>query len=80
LKILAGTQTGSRFRLRGNGLPNVRSGHHGDQYVNVVVITPKNLTERQKELLREFNEISDEKGVEEQHEGVFSRIKTFFTG
>lgn len=80
LKIPSGTQTGSRFRLRGKGMPNVRSGHQGDQYVNVVIITPKNLTDRQKELLREFNEISDEKGVEEQHEGVFSRIKTFFTG
>ncbi|WP_214847576.1 molecular chaperone DnaJ [Exiguobacterium sp. s193] len=80
LKIPAGTQTGSRFRLRGKGMPNVRSGHHGDQYVNVVLITPKHLTDRQKEILREFNEISDEKGVEEQHEGVFGRIKTFFKG
>src|SRR5699024_6635312 len=57
LKIPAGTQTGKTFRLKGKGVPNVRGHGHGDQHIQVRVVTPSNLTERQKELLREFNKI-----------------------
>ena len=78
LKVPAGTQTGSKFRLRGKGMPSVRGGANGDQYVTVIVMTPKNLTDRQKELLREFEEISGESGVEEEH-GMFQKMKKFFS-
>ncbi|MCT4786807.1 molecular chaperone DnaJ [Exiguobacterium aestuarii] len=78
LKVPAGTQTGSKFRLRGKGMPSVRGGANGDQYVSVVVMTPKNMTDRQKELLREFEEISGESGVEEEH-GMFQKMKKFFS-
>ena len=54
LNIPEGTQTGSTFRLRGKGMPNPRGGLRGDQFVTVELETPKNLTSRQKELLREF--------------------------
>jgi molecular chaperone DnaJ len=52
VKIPAETQTDAKLRLRGLGMPRLNDGQ-GDMYVEVVVQTPKNLTERQKELLRE---------------------------
>ena len=58
LKVPAGTQTGTKFRLRGKGIPNVRGRGIGDQHIIVKVITPTKLTEKQKQLLREFAEIS----------------------
>jgi molecular chaperone DnaJ len=58
LKIPAETQSGRVFRLRGKGIRNVRSHTHGDLMCHVVVETPVSLTERQKELLREFEEVS----------------------
>lgn len=79
LKIPAGTQTGTRFRLREKGIKNVRGYGQGDQHVKVRVVTPRNLTERQKQLLREFAEISGER-LDEQHENLFSRMKKVFKG
>jgi molecular chaperone DnaJ len=60
LKVPAGTQTGSQFRLRGMGMPDLRGYGTGDQIVKIVVETPKKLSKRQKELLKEFQEISDQ--------------------
>jgi molecular chaperone DnaJ len=54
LKIPAGTQTGKMFRMRGKGVKPVRGGPEGDLICRVVVETPVNLTDRQKELLRDF--------------------------
>lgn len=56
LKIPGGTQTGKMFRIRGKGVKPVRGGVIGDLICRVLVETPVNLTERQKELLREFDE------------------------
>jgi molecular chaperone DnaJ len=55
LKVPAGTQTGKLFRMRGKGVKPVRGGPVGDLLCRVVVETPVNLTERQKELLKEFD-------------------------
>jgi len=54
--IPEGTQTGTVFRLRGKGIPNLRGGGRGDQYVTVKVEVPTNLTGEQKDLLRKFAE------------------------
>lgn len=54
--IPEGTQSGTRFRLRGKGIPFIRGKNRGDQYVTVEVEVPKNLSQRQKEILREFDE------------------------
>ncbi len=55
MKIPAGTQSGTPFRLSGHGVPLMRSdGDRGPHIVTVIVETPKNLTKRQKELLEEF--------------------------
>jgi molecular chaperone DnaJ len=51
-----GTQTGSVFRLRGKGIPSLRGGARGDQFVTVHVETPVGLTPEQKELLRQFGQ------------------------
>lgn len=78
LKIPAGTQTGTNFRLRGKGVPNVRGYGQGDQHIQVKIITPKNLTERQKDLLREFGELSGNGAVDEQNDNFFSKVKRAF--
>ena len=59
LKIPAGTQSGTLFRMKGNGIPNLHSGEKGDQYVKVRIIVPKKLNKKQKELLKEFSEIEN---------------------
>lgn len=54
--IPPGTQTGTLFRLKGKGLPDMRGRGQGDEFVRVTVVTPTKLNSRQKELLREFGE------------------------
>jgi molecular chaperone DnaJ len=78
LKIPAGTQTGKQFRLKGKGAPNVRGYGQGDQYVIVRVVTPTNLTAKQKELLEEFAK----DGHEELHkeDSLFGKLKRAFKG
>ena len=61
LKIPEGTQTGSLFRLRKKGMPRPGSKNRGDLYVVVKVVTPTDLTEDQKELLRRFQSAVDER-------------------
>ena len=58
IKVPQETQSGRVFRLRGKGIRNVRSHAQGDLMCHVLVETPVNLTDRQKELLREFDDIS----------------------
>jgi molecular chaperone DnaJ len=64
-----GTQTGTVFRLREKGIPKLRGNSRGDQYVKVVVDTPKKLNEKQKDILREF--------AKECGEDVHEKKKTF---
>ena len=61
-----GTQTNTRFRLKGKGIPVLNGKGCGDEYVTVTVEVPKNLTQNQKDLLREFEEDSN-----------YSKKKTF---
>ena len=56
LKIPAGTQSGTVFRLKGKGIPHLNGWGKGDQFVNVVVQTPTKLTKQQKKLLKEFED------------------------
>jgi len=75
ISIPAGTPTGHQFRLKGKGMSVLRSKARGDMFVQANVETPQNLTKRQKELLKEFeNEGSDEKQSPESH-GFFSKVK-----
>jgi molecular chaperone DnaJ len=58
LKIPKGTQTHTVFRLKGKGIKNLRGYGKGDELVKVVVKTPEELSEKQKDLLREFEGVS----------------------
>ena len=66
LKIPRGIESGDVLRLKGEGFPRLRSSGRGDQVVQVLVRTPKDLTKRQEELLREFEQISRKKDREEE--------------
>ncbi len=73
--IPEGTQSGTRFRLRGKGIPFVNGRGRGDQYVTVNVEVPKNLTSKQKELLRtEF----DSDGNYKQRKSFMDKMKDLF--
>lgn len=80
LKIPAGTQTGTRFRLKGKGIPNVRGYGQGDQHVVILLVTPRKLTDKQKQLLREFAVISGQNAPDEQEESFFAKVKRAFKG
>ncbi|MFB5662115.1 molecular chaperone DnaJ [Alteribacillus sp. HJP-4] len=80
LKIPAGTQTGTNFRLRSKGVPNVHGRGQGDQHVKVRLVTPKNLNEKQKDLIREFSELSGEDQIDEQNTNFFDKVKRAFRG
>lgn len=80
LKVPAGTQTGTKFRLKGKGVPNVRGYGTGDQHVLVRIVTPTKLSEKQKQLLREFAEVSGQSPIGEQEESFFSKVKRAFKG
>ncbi|MBB4825771.1 molecular chaperone DnaJ [Sporosarcina luteola] len=79
LKIPAGTQTGTNFRLRGKGVKNVHGHGTGDQHVIVKVVTPKKMTEKQKELMREFASI-DGNSPDEYSSSLFDKIKRTIKG
>jgi molecular chaperone DnaJ len=78
--IPEGTQSGKTFRLRSKGIKGVRSGYAGDLFCHVVVETPVTLTERQKELLREFDQLTTEGGSKHspQTKTWKDKVKDFF--
>ena len=78
VKIPAGSQSGKQMRLRGKGMPALRGAGSGDMFIEIAVETPVNLTSRQKELLREFEDLSDDNHPETS--GFFSKVKKFWDG
>ncbi|MBL8562918.1 MAG: molecular chaperone DnaJ [Gemmobacter sp.] len=78
VKVPAGSQTGKQMRLRSKGMPALRGGGSGDLLIELVVETPVNLTARQKELLREFEKLSEENNPEAS--SFFSKVKSFWDG
>jgi molecular chaperone DnaJ len=80
IRIPAETQSGKIFRLRGKGIKGVRSHAHGDLQCHVVVETPVKLTERQRELLREFEALSQEDSPRHnpRAKGWMDKVKDFF--
>jgi molecular chaperone DnaJ len=79
VKIPEGSESGRQFRLKGKGMPVLRSKQQGDLYIQVEVETPKNLTRKQRDLLREFEEESNAQTSPESA-GFFARVKEFFDG
>ena len=78
VKVPGGSQSGRQMRLRGKGMPALRGGNHGDMLIELTVETPVNLTTRQKELLREFEEIDANNSPESS--SFFSKVKNFWDG
>ena len=76
VKIPQGSQSGRQMRLRGKGMPAIKSSHSGDMFIELAVETPVNLTTRQKELLREFEKLSEDNNPEST--SFFSSVKSFW--
>ena len=79
VKIPEGTQSGKQFKLKGKGMPVLRTRDFGDLYIQANVETPQNLTKRQRELLTEFEAESSNK-THPESSGFFTRMKDFLTG
>jgi molecular chaperone DnaJ len=79
LKIPKGVQSGEMLKLRGRGLPSIDGYAQGDQIVRVHLETPKKLTKRQEELLREYAEL-EEVHISPQRKSFFEKIKDYFHG
>lgn len=82
LKVPAGTQTGTYFRLKGKGVPKLRGYGQGDQHVKVTIVTPTSLTDDQKDLLRQFGGLTGDSvsNDQEHHESIFDKMKKAFRG
>ena len=86
ITVPEGTQPGKRFRLRGLGMPDVRDkARRGDLHVVVTVQVPTRLSDRERDLIRQFATLRGEKAGEapapiEEHKGFFTRLKEAFTG
>jgi molecular chaperone DnaJ len=76
VKVPAGSQSGRQMRLRGKGMPALRGGTAGEMFIELAVETPVNLTSKQKELLREFEKLSEENNPELS--SFFSKVKNFW--
>lgn len=77
-RIPEGTQPGTVFRLRNKGIPHLRSNARGDLYVKVNVEVPRRLTEKQKELIRQFEELSREYREQDEKKSFFDKMKDAF--
>ncbi len=76
VSIPQGSQSGRQMRLRSKGMPALRGGGQGDMFIELAVETPVNLTARQKELLREFEELSEDNNPESK--SFFKSVKGFW--
>jgi len=76
VKIPAGSQSGRQMRLRAKGMPGLRGGGPGDMFIEMAVETPVNLTSKQKELLREFEELASDNNP--QSSSFFASVKSFW--
>src|SRR5699024_8901941 len=78
LKIPAGTQNGTTFRLKGKGAPRLRRTGNGDQHIKINVIIPSTLNEKQAELLRQYADASGMDVKEQTDESFFEKVKDVF--
>ena len=78
MRVPPGSQTGKQLRLRAKGMPALRGGGAGDMVIELAVETPVNLTARQKELLEEFERLSEDNNPEGRT--FFSKVKSFWDG
>ena len=78
LHVPKGTQSGEVLRIKGRGMPDIGGRGRGDELVEVLVETPRHLTARQEELLRELAEI-DHEDVSPKRKSFFEKLRDYFT-
>ncbi|MDX8349344.1 molecular chaperone DnaJ [Cognatiyoonia sp. IB215446] len=76
VKVPEGSQSGRQMRLRGKGMPALRGGQLGDMFIELAVETPVKLTARQREILREFDKLSEDNNP--QGSSFFASVKSFW--
>ncbi|MGK2922300.1 MAG: molecular chaperone DnaJ, partial [Methyloceanibacter sp.] len=79
VKVPEGSESGKQFRLKAKGMPVLRSKQQGDLYIQVEVETPKNLSRKQRDLLKAFEEASNP-DTSPASAGFFAQVKEFFEG
>ena len=79
VEVPAGTQHGEVFKLKGKGLPDLRSYRNGDELVQILIEIPRKLTEKQKHLLRDFAATEDGTAMP-QRRGFMDKLKEMFKG
>ncbi|WP_329957896.1 molecular chaperone DnaJ [Bartonella sp. A05] len=77
VRVPEGTQNGRQFRLKGKGMPILRQQAKGDLYIHITIETPQKLTQKQRELLQEFDRLSNHENSPQSH-GFFARMKELF--
>lgn len=80
LRIPEGTQTGATFTIKGKGIPRLHGSGRGDQVVQVQVIVPTNLNDKQKQLLKEFGKTLGQSNFHVKDKSFFERVKEAFMG
>ncbi len=80
LLVPSGTQSGQVFRMKGKGVPHLRTNRRGDQLVAVVVETPQSLSDEQRRLFEELSEVLSppEQSPNGDGKGIFDKIKDAF--
>jgi molecular chaperone DnaJ len=79
IEVPLGTQPGTIVTLRGKGMPTVGRGRRGDQRVVLNVVIPRNLSERQRELLAELSDsLTDENLAEPARDSLFAKVRRAF--
>lgn len=78
LTIPEGTQSGTVLRIRGKGIPQLHGEGRGDEYVKIKVLTPKNLTSKQKKLLQEFEDGGSDSKNNPEKKSFFDKLKDLF--
>lgn len=76
-QVREGTQPGDIFKLKGKGIPHLNGRGTGDQYVRMTIEVPKNLSQKQKDLLKEFDSCGEEKNYQKR-KSFFDKIKNMF--
>lgn len=76
-QVHAGTQPGDVFKFKGKGIPKLGGRGRGDQFVRITIEVPKNLSQKQKELLTEFDSVAEDKNYQNR-KSFFDKIKNMF--
>ena len=77
MKVPEGTQPGKVMRIKGKGIPSLRNGSRGDQLVRIKVVVPTKLSDKQKDALRKFADISKD-NINPEEKSFMDKVKDFF--